>query len=91
MLVACFDTVPFNIKTLLEVEIDPDAESLPRTIKCVAKIARIEKGISEEINSHNSTGNFSEKIRSLVGIRIIDISSDARVQLDKYISDRLAD
>ena len=89
MLVASFDTVPFNIKTLLEVQIDPEAEFLPKTIKCVAKIVRIEKGASEEIDLHNSTGNFIEKVKSLVGIRICDISSDDRAQLDSYINARL--
>lgn len=90
LLVACYDVVPFNKNTILEINIDPEEKKLESCVYALGRIVRIVKGESEGFKKYKSNLGEDMDIKSVMGVTIYDLSEhDLKVWREFVLDSRL--
>ena len=85
VLVACYDVVPFNKNTILEVTIDPDASTLKKSMYTLGRIVRIVKGYSEGFRKYKSNLGEDMDIKSVMGVTIFDLTDQDQKMWREFV------
>lgn len=74
MLIGAIDLLPFQVNTILEISIDPSKKVLENPIQCLCKVVRFAQD-----------PNISESYKTVVGVKIIEITKDELTRWDAYL------
>lgn len=86
LLVGSLATLPFQLRTLLELDIGLVWEGAPQQIQCLAKVVRSVKGDSQALAEYNSSfDDQQEKFSSVYGMQIREISDNGLRLWKKFI------
>ena len=87
ILVACYDVVPFNKNTILELTIDPEAKTIKKSMYALGRIVRIVKGYSQGFQKYKSNLGEDMDIKSVMGITIFDLNDQDQKIWREFVLD----
>ncbi|MFK7827580.1 MAG: PilZ domain-containing protein [Oligoflexales bacterium] len=87
VLVACYDVVPFNKNTILEITLDPEVNTLKKSMYALGRIVRIVKGYSQGFQKYKSNLGEDMDIKSVMGITIFDLNDQDQKIWREFVLD----